>query len=151
MTVKEIYMSAIRQGDYIVSDMEAKIEKSWIWGKLTDEERVELLDAVYGNANDTLQIDVATILADLEQRVSALESKGVVVWVSGMVTSKGQTVLYDIDSDGVLDYCRYDGGRASTSSKPGNIEGWVKVDANGTVTHTIVKQDGVVTLVPVEG
>ena len=150
MTVKEIYMSAIRQGDYIVSDMESKIEKSWIWGKLTDEERVELLDAVYGNANDILQIDVATILADLEQRVSALESKGVVVWVSGMVTAKGQTVLYDVDGDGVLDYVRYDGGRASTSSRPGNIEGWVKTDASGNVTHTLVKENGVVTLVPVE-
>ena len=151
MTVKEIYQSIIQTGNYVCAELEAKIEKSWAWGKLTDEERVDLLDSMYNNANDTMQIDVATILADLEQRVSALESKGVVVWVYGMVTAKGQTVLYDIDSDGVLDYVRYDGGRASTSSRPGNIEGWVKTDANGTVTHTISKDgNGNIVLTPVE-
>ena len=73
------------------------------------------------------------------------------VWVSGMVTAKGQTVLYDVDKDGVLDYCRYDGGRQTTSSSPGKIEGWVKTDANGNVTHRIVKdENNQIILVPIE-
>lgn len=147
--MKDFIESVINTGNFILSEMETRIQKMYVLGKITEEEMVYLLNLAAEKANDTMQIDVATILADLEQRVSALESKGIVTWVSGMVTAKGQTVLYDIDSDGVLDYCRYDGGRASTSSKPGNIEGWVKTDANGNVTHTIVKEGGVVTLVPI--
>ena len=148
--MKEFIEGVINTGNYILSEMEERIQKMYVLGKITESEMTELLNLAAEKANDALQIDIPTILADLDQRVSALESKGVVVWVSGMVTAKGQTVLFDVDGDGVLDYCRYDGGRASTSSKPGNIEGWVKTDANGNVTHTIVKQDGVVTLVPVE-
>lgn len=96
------------------------------------------------------QIDLPAVLADLESRISALESKGVVVWKSGMTTNKGQTVLYDIDKDGVLDYVRYDGGRSYTSLSPGKIDGWVKTDGNGNATHTITKDsDGNIILVPI--
>ena len=151
MTTFEIYKAVINGGCFVLSNMEEKIEASYIEGKITFEEKVELGALAAEKADDTRQIDIPTILADLERRVSALESKGVVVWVSGMVTAKGQTVLYDVDKDGVLDYCRYDGGRASTASRPGNIEGWVKTDANGNVTHTIEKDgSGNIILVPVE-
>lgn len=141
----------INQHNYVLSDMEARIFKLYAMGKLSEEDMTYLLNLAAENANDNLQIDVASILADFEQRISALESAGIKVWVSGMVTAKGQTVLYDIDKDGTLDYCRYDGGRATTSSSPGKITGWVKTDANGNVTHTITKdENGQIILVPVE-
>ena len=141
----------INQHNYKLSDMEERIQKMYILGKISEDDLNYLLALAAENANDNLQIDVAAVLADLEQRVSALESKGVKVWVSGMVTAKGQTVLFDIDKDGTLDYCRYDGGRATTSSSPGKITGWVKTDANGNVTHTISKdENGAIILVPVE-
>ena len=148
--MKQFIESVINQGNFILSEMEERIQRMYILGKLTEAEMTDLLALAAERANDNLQIDVAGILADLEQRVSALESKGVKVWVSGMITAKGQTVLYDVDKDGTLDYCRYDGGRQTTASSPGKIEGWVRTDANGNVTHRIVREDGVIVLVPVE-
>ena len=141
----------IAQGNYVLSEMEDRILKIYARGKLTAEEMNELLDLAANNANDSLQFDIAAAIADLEQRVAAIEAKGIITWTSGTVTKKGQTVLFDIDSDGILDYCRYDGGRASTSLRPGKIEGWVKTDANGNATHTITKdENGNIILVPIE-
>ena len=143
--------SILNTGNYVLSEMEARIQKMYVMGKISEEDLTYLLNLAAENADDNRQIDVAALIADLEQRVSALESKGIVVWVAGMVTAKGQTVLYDVDKDGVLDYCRYDGGRQTTSSSPGKIEGWVKTDANGNVTHRITKdENGQIILVPVE-
>lgn len=147
----EFIKSLITAGGYRLEAMEKTIERHYVRGDLTEDQKVELLQLAADQADDNLQIDVAAILADLEQRVSVLESKGIVVWVSGMITARGQTVLYDVDKDGTLDYCRYDGGRATTASSPGKIEGWVKTDASGNVTHTIEKDaQGNIILVPVE-
>lgn len=143
--------SILNTGNYVLSEMETRIQKMYVMGKISEEDLTYLLNLAAENADDNRQIDVAALIADLEQRVSALESKGIVVWVAGMATAKGQTVLYDVDKDGVLDYCRYDGGRQTTSSSPGKIEGWVKTDANGNVTHRITKdENGQIILVPVE-
>lgn len=151
MTTYNIFETVINGGMFVLADMEDKIETCWVEGKLSLEEKLSLLNLAAEKADDARQIDVCAMIADLEQRVSALESKGVVVWVAGMVTARGQTVLYDVDKDGTLDYCRYDGGRASTASSPGKIEGWVKVDGNGNVTHTITRDElGQIVLVPVE-
>ena len=150
MTIYNIFESVINGGMFVLSDMEQKIEASWIEGKITLDEKIALLSLAAEKADDIKQIDVLAKLADLEQRVAAIESKGIVTWVSGMVTARGQTVLYDVDKDGVLDYCRYDGGRTSTASSPGKIEGWVKTDAAGNVTHTITKdENGAIILVPI--
>lgn len=141
----------LNTGNYNLSQMEERIQKMYVLGKLSEEDMTYLLNLAAENANDNLQIDVASILADFEQRISALESAGIKVWVSGMVTAKGQTVLYDPDKDGILDRCRYDGGRQTTSSSPGKIEGWVVVDGSGNVTHRLVKNsDGQIEKVPVE-
>lgn len=149
--MREFIEAVIRTGDYVLTEMEERIQKMYVMGKITGEDMAYLLNLANELADDNRQIDVAALIADLEQRVAALESKGIVVWVSGMVTAKGQTVLYDVDKDGALDYCRYDGGRATTSSYPGKIEGWVKTDASGNVTHRITKdENGQIILVPVE-
>lgn len=148
--MKDFIATIIATGNYVLAEMEERIEKMYLLGKITESDMADLLALAADHADDARDSEVLEMLADLEQRVARLESQELVVWVSGMITAKGQTVLYDVDSDGVLDRCRYDGGRATTSSRPGNIEGWVKTDANGTPTHRITKVDGQIVLVPIE-
>lgn len=151
MSVFELYKSVISTGNYVVSDMEERIETVYAAGKITAEERAELLNLAAENAKDAVQIDVATKLAELESRIAVLEAKGIIVWTQGRVTVKGETVLYDVDKNGILEYCRYDGGRASTALSPGKIEGWVVLDAQGgQVIATLQKDEsGNVIIVPV--
>ena len=151
MTIFEIYRNAINLGNYNADDMETKIETMFACGKITAEERVTLLTMCDEYAEDIHQIDVMAKLADLEARIAVLEAHGIVVWTNGHTTNKGETVLYDIDKDGTLDYCRYDGGRDYTALSPGKIDGWVRLSgAGGEVTHRIEKDaDGNIILVPV--
>jgi hypothetical protein len=153
MTVYELYKNVISVGtyDYVESDMEERIETVYAAGKITAEERAELLTLAAENAKDAAQIDVAAKLAELESRIAVLEAKGVVVWTQGHVTAKGETVLYDVNKDGILEYCRYDGGRASTALSPGKINGWVILHAEGgQIVSTLEKDDeGKVIIVPV--
>lgn len=152
MSVYELYKNVISTGNYVVADMEERIETVYAAGKITAAERVELLTMAAENARDAVQIDVVAKLAELEGRIAKLEAKGVVVWTAGHATAKGETVLYDVDKDGKLDYCRYDGGRASTALSPGKINGWVVLDAEGgQVIATIEKDDeGKIIIVPVD-
>lgn len=149
--MKDFLESVINTGNYKLADMENRIKKLFATGDLTEEEMVYLLCLAAEKADDSQQIDIPTILADLEARVSALESAGVCVWVPGMVTLKGQTVLYDILKEGIMRYLRYDGGRQSTSLSPGKIDGWVVLSAaGGYVTHTVEHdENGNIILVPV--
>ena len=147
----EYLKSLIVLGGYKLDNMEKTIERHFIKGELTEEQEVELLNLAAEKADDNLQIDVAAVLADLEQRVSVLEAAGIVVWTTNHVTARGETVLYDVVNEGHYRYCRYDGGRASTSLSPGKITGWVVLSgAGGEVTHTIEKDgEGNIILVPV--
>lgn len=148
----EYLKSLIALGGYKLENIEKTIERHFIKGEITEAQEVELLDLAAENADDNLQIDVAAVLADLEARIAVLEAAGVVVWTSGHVTQKGETVLYDVIKEGHYRYCRYDGGRASTSLSPGKINGWVVLSgAGGSVTHTIEKDgEGNIILVPVD-
>lgn len=150
MTIYDIYKTAMNL-PYNAEEMERKIEEMYASGKLTSEQRVELLNLCDENARDYAQVDIMQKLVDLEKRVEAIEAQGIVVWTSGHSTKKGETVLYDIDKDSTLDYVRYDGGRSYTTLSPGKIEGWVRLDsAGGSVTHTIEKDsEGNIILVPV--
>lgn len=96
---------------------------------------VELLALAADKADDSKQIDIPTILADLEARISVLESAGVRVWVSGMVTKKGQTVLYDILKEGMMRYLRYDGGRESTSLSPEKLTDGLSWHQRAVLSH----------------
>ena len=148
----EFIKSLILAGNFRLDAMERTIERHYVRAELTDAERVELLNLAADHADDSKEIDVLAILADLEQRVARLESAGVVVWTSGHITAKGETVLYDILKEGQLRYLRYDGGRASTALSPGKIDGWVVLSAaGGEVTHKVEKDsEGKIILVPVE-
>ena len=151
--MKEFLEGIIRTGNYKLSDMEERIYKLFAMGKLDEADVPELLSMAAEYAKDEKQIDVAAILADLEKRLEVLESAGIRVWVNGMTTAKGQTVLYAIlkPDDMTLRYCRYDGGRASTALSPGKIDGWVVLaSAGGEVTHRVEHDtDGKIILVPV--
>ena len=151
MSVYELYKEVIRTGNFVVSEMEERIETVYAAGKITAEQRAELLIMADENAKDSMQVDIVGMLADLEARVAKLEAKGVVVWTQGHVTAKGETVLYDVDKNGTLEYCRYDGGKASTALSPGKISGWVVLDAEGgQIIATLEKDDeGKVIIVPV--
>lgn len=151
--MKEFIESVIRTGNYVLAEMEERIQKMYVLGKITEADMVELLNLAAEYADDNRQIDITAILADLEKRIEVLESAGVVVWTQGHVTAKGETVLYAIlkPDDMTLRYCRYDGGRASTALSPGKIDGWVVLaSAGGEITHRIEKDaDGKIILVPV--
>lgn len=149
--MKDFIESVILQGKYVLSEMEERISKMYVVGKITEEDMVYLLNLAAEHADDNRQIDIAAVLADLETRIERLEAAGVVVWTQGHVTAKGETVLYDVIKEGQLRYCRYDGGRASTALSPGKIDGWVVLSgAGGAVTHRIEKDaDGKIILVPV--
>lgn len=142
----------ILSGGYRLDAMEKTIERHYVRGELSEAERVELLNLAADHADESKEIDIVAVLADLERRIEVLESAGVKVWVNGMSTAKGQTVLYDIIKEGRLRYCRYDGGRSATALSPGKIDGWVILSgAGGEVTHTVQKDEqGNIVLVPVE-
>ena len=143
--------SLIAAGGYRLEAMERTIERHYVRGDLSDAEKVELLELAAEHADESKEIDLVTVLADLERRIEVLESAGVVAWKHGMSTAKGQTVLYDIIKEGRLRYCRYDGGRAATALSPGKIDGWVILSgAGGEVTHTVDRDgDGNIILVPI--
>ena len=153
MTIFDIYKNAIALGRYNAADMEAKIESMYASDRITAEERVELLQMCDDHAQDKYQIDVVAKLSELEERIARIESAGVVVWTSGHTTNKGETVMYDILKNGVMRYCRYDGGRAYTALSPGKIDGWVILASiGGEVTHRVEKDEsGNIILVPVDG
>lgn len=148
----EFIRNLILSGGYRLDAMEKTIERHYVRGELSEAERVELLNLAAEHADETKEIDIVAVLADLERRIEVLESAGVKVWVNGMSTAKGQTVLYDIIKEGRLRYCRYDGGRSATALSPGKIDGWVILSgAGGEVTHTVQKDEqGNIVLVPVE-
>lgn len=148
----EFIRNLILSGGYKLDAMEKTIERHYVRDELTEEQRTELLNLAADHADDSKEVDVLAILADLEQRVARLESTGVVVWTSGHITAKGETVLYDILKEGQLRYLRYDGGRASTALSPGKIDGWVVLSAaGGNVTHKVEKDaEGKIILVPIE-
>lgn len=151
--MKEFFEQVIKTGQFVLAEMEDRIDKAFVMGKISAEDTVELKELAAEYAKDEKQIDVAAILADLEKRLEVLESAGIRVWVNGMTTAKGQTVLYAIlkPDDTTLRYCRYDGGRASTALSPGKIDGWVVLaSAGGEVTHRVEHDaDGKIILVPV--
>lgn len=74
--MKNFIESVIRMGNYVLSEMEERIVKIYILGKISETEMVELLNLAAENANGNKQnlaaenadgnkqIDVATILAD---------------------------------------------------------------------------------------
>ena len=134
--MKEFLEGIIRTGNYVLSEMEERIEKLYALGKLTTEELEELLALAANNAKDSMQIDVTAKLKELEDRILALEHPAepvYPVWTAGYVTRKGEIVQYDYNGDGQMDLLRYDGGRSETALRPGKIDGWHVVNFSGDI------------------
>ena len=86
--MKDFIESIIATGNYVLSEMEERIQKMYVMGKLTEEDMTYLLNLAANSADDSLQIDIVAKLAELEARIAKIESAGVVAWKSGMSTAK---------------------------------------------------------------
>ena len=148
--MKEFIIGVINKGEYKLEDIEYKIKKLWMLGDITEEDMEELLQLAADSVDNTAQVEMLDLIADLQRRVEALETADYVVWYAGKVTAKNEIVKFDLDGDGVYDYVTYAGGRNETSLGVGKIEGWYKVTSNGVKTHRITRNsDGTFTLTPV--
>ena len=150
--------SVIARRDYNLADLEERIDRLWLDGKLTEAERDELMQLAAENAPDAQQVDVIAKLADLERRIALLENPPVendaptyATWEPGYTTQKGEIVLYDVTGDGEPDLCQYNGGRSYTSVGIGKISGWQLLDTELNPTHTIKRDaSGNYVLTPIE-
>ena len=153
MDYKQLIITVIEQGNYALEDMEHRITRLWIEGKITEADRDELIPLAAQYAQDRYQIDVLGKLADIEKRLYELEHPvdQYVIWTAGYQTKQGETVRYDVTGDGEYDLCRYDGGRSYTALSIGKIEGWHLTDREGNATHTITRDsDGGYVLTAIE-
>lgn len=71
--MKNIFKDVIRQRNYNLTDMLSKIDKYYIEGKLTDEEKSELITFARENANVQESIDVLKKLEEFDLRLKAFE------------------------------------------------------------------------------
>lgn len=147
--MKDFIISIIDKGGYVLDEIETKIKKLYFLGDLTDEELDYCLQYAADHVDNSAQVEMLDLIADLQHRVEVLETADYVVWYSGKVTAKKEIVKIDLDGDGVLEYAMYDGGRSETSLAVGKIDGWYKVTSAGIKTHTIARNsDGTFTLAP---
>jgi hypothetical protein len=150
---KEYVKMAIERRDYQLEDMEDRINRLWIDGKLSNADREGLLQLAADNARESLQVDVYEKLADLDARVYELEHPTDIyrIWSKGMQVAQHEIVRYDVTGDGEYDLCQYNGGRASTVSWIGGIEGWNMLDRELNITHVITRDaDKNFVLTPIE-
>lgn len=152
MTMRDFIEQVIAKGDYKLDEMETKIKRLYVLGDLTESEMEELLVLAANSVDNSAQVDMFAMIVDLQHRVEALETADFPVWKAGYVTRRGEIVKFDLDGDGVLDYCMYAGGRSETSLSIGKIDGWYKVTSTGTKTDIITRNsDGTYTLTPYTG
>lgn len=148
-----IIKSAIGFGGYVLADMEAKIDRLWVEGHLTTDQRTELRTLAADSAREADQTDVLGKLADLEHRVWELEhpTDQYAIWQAGYQTKQHEIVRFDVTGDGEYDLCQYNGGRSYTALSIGKIEGWNMLNRELFITHTITRDaDGGYVLTPVE-
>lgn len=143
----------IATGEYALGTLEDRIDRLWLEGKLTTEQRDELRQAAAEGAKEDYQIDVLAKLADHDQRIWELEHPvdQYVIWTSGYQTKQHEIVRYDVTGDGELDLCRYDGGRSYTGLSIGKIEGWHLLDRElNNVANITRDADGGYVITPIE-
>ena len=153
MDYYEILKSAIGFGGYELATMEQKIDRLWVEGHLTPDQRTELRTLAAESAREADQTDVLAVLADLQRRVWSLEHPVDVyaVWAPGYQTQQHEIVRFDVTGDGELDLCQYNGGRSYTGLSIGKIEGWQMLDRELVATHTITRDaDGGYVLTAIE-
>jgi len=141
MDYKGYLKGFISLGNYNLEELCYKLDKLYIEGKISEEDRDELVRMASDNAHDAAQVNLYEKVVDLEHRIHALETKEepedvIPIWVAGYTTQKGEVVKFDYNNDGEYDLLRYDGGRSSTVLRPGKIDGWHVVDLDGNIIGT---------------
>lgn len=153
----EALKTTIQRGEYLLDEMETRVERCWIDTRITMEQRDELLALAAECAREEYQIDIVAKFADHDERIYALEHKDdpdpaeqYPIWEQGMVTPQHGIVRFDVTGDGQLDLCRYDGGRAETSLSIGKIEGWHLLNAQLENVATITRDGSAYIITPIE-
>jgi len=147
-----IIRNYIATGDFVLEQVEGRIDQLWVEGRLTDEQRAELKQLAADGARAELQIDVVGKIADIERRVWELEHPvdSYVIWTAGYQTNQHEIVRYDVTGDGELDLCQYNGGRDYTGLSIGKIEGWNLLDRELNIVATISRDaDGGYIITPI--
>lgn len=70
-----IIKTVITSGNFELTDIIRKIDTVWFEGKITDEEKAELVEMAQGKANPQHSMDLVAKVADLEKRVKILEEQ----------------------------------------------------------------------------
>ena len=70
-----IIKTVITSGNFELTDIIRKIDTVWLEGKITDEEKAELVEMAQGKANPQHSMDLVAKVADLEKRVKILEEQ----------------------------------------------------------------------------
>lgn len=145
--------TVIQRGEYLLDNMEDRVNKCWLETKITDEQRDELLALAAECARDEYQVDLLAMYADHDARIYALEHPTDIypIWQQGQVTKKGEIVRYDVTGDGALDLCMFDGGNAQTALFIGKIQGWFLLDRELNKVATFLRNaEGTFDITPIE-
>lgn len=70
-----IIKTVIESGSFELTDIIRKIDSVWFEGKITDEEKAELVEMAQGKANPQHSMDLYAKVADLDKRVKILEAQ----------------------------------------------------------------------------
>lgn len=74
-TYYSIVASVIAQGDYNLDELIPKIDAFWLKGQLTDEQHTELVQQAQDNADPMVGLELAKMVNQLGQQITALESR----------------------------------------------------------------------------
>lgn len=70
-----IIKTVLETGKFELTDVIRKIDKVWLEGKITDEERAELVALAQDKANPQYSLDLIAKVEELDKRVKALETQ----------------------------------------------------------------------------
>lgn len=70
-----IIKTVIENGNFELTDIIRKIDTVWFEGKISDEEKAELVEMAQGKANPQHSMDLYAKVADLDKRVKILEAQ----------------------------------------------------------------------------
>lgn len=123
-----IIKSVITAGHYSLNVVSESIERRYLTGDLSADERTELDTMAQDNADPSVDVDTSAALAQLAERVKALEDKVEAMettteptaptypeWQTGMVVYKGDRVT---ENGKIYEYIKDMPGSWAPSKKP---------------------------------
>lgn len=124
----EVIRNVIQSGNLNLNDLLVKIDTQWLQGRITDEQRIELIDEARSKAGIEKKSSILNKIAELEKRIYALEHGGAAgekypPYVEGMWYSGGDRVTFE----GIRFVCVAASGTVCTSSPVEYPEFWAEV------------------------